>query len=86
MPEKERPEAGDLGPGQNKRQHKPDTKISSHVQARPREVALYDGQTLLGKIVMHSGKRFEAFDPAGNSLGKFSTVSAAYDACSEAAR
>jgi hypothetical protein len=60
--------------------------IRRRAAARRREIAIYDGQTFRGRIVMLSGKRFEAFDPTGSLLGEFSTVSAAYDACSETAR
>jgi hypothetical protein len=53
---------------------------------RRREIAIYDGQTFRGRIVMLSTKRFEAFGATGRLLGKFSTVSEAYDACSETPR
>jgi hypothetical protein len=56
-------------------------RATSRAATRRREIALYDGQTFLGRIVMRSTKRFEAFGPTGSLLGKFSTVSEAYDAC-----
>jgi hypothetical protein len=60
----------------------PRRQSSRRRATRRREIAIYGGQTFLGRIVMLNTKRFEAFGPTGSSLGEFSTVSEAYDACS----
>ena len=78
MPEKERPEAGDLGPGRNEKHRKPNTKIPNGAQ----EIAVYSGRVCLGRVVLLSdGTTFEAFNAEGRSLGTFESAGDAYSAC-----
>jgi hypothetical protein len=46
-----------------------------------REVAVYDGQVYLGRIVLLRGKTFRAFDASGHFLGDFQSAGDAYGAC-----
>jgi hypothetical protein len=44
---------------------------------RPREVAIYDGQIFIGRVVVEERDDFIAFDAAGKCLGRFESQAAA---------
>jgi hypothetical protein len=55
-----------------------------HVE--PIEISIYDGRLLLGSYRTSKVSGFDAFDAAGDPLGKFNTAKAAANAIFEARR
>jgi hypothetical protein len=65
---------------------------SSRRRATPRaatqqhEIAVYDGRTYRGRVVMLRGGGFQAIDATGRILGIFQAAGEAYAACEGAPR
>jgi len=52
--------------------------------AKARELAVYDGQALVGTVKVAGDGKSVAFDPRGKRIGSFPSFNAAYDALTRA--